>query len=98
MCGFQKAVLFNDTENIAFFHDEQFFTFNGDFRAGPFAEQDAVAFFNVESDWIAVFVSQAFTSCNNFTFGRLFLRAIWNDNPASGFRIRLYAANQYTIM
>ena len=40
--------LLDDTEDIAFFHDDQVFAFNGDFRAGPFAEQDLVAFFDVE--------------------------------------------------
>ncbi|VAW01579.1 hypothetical protein MNBD_ALPHA04-292, partial [hydrothermal vent metagenome] len=35
--------LLDDTENIAFFHDDQVFAFNRNFRTRPFAEQNLVA-------------------------------------------------------
>ncbi|MNJ79366.1 hypothetical protein D3C77_773630 [compost metagenome] len=51
--------LSNDSENVGFFHDQQVFAADFHFCAGPFAKQNAVACFNIQSYQLAAFIAVA---------------------------------------
>ena len=43
----------DDPHDVTFLHDQQVFTVELDFGAGPFAEQDAVASFDIQGNAVA---------------------------------------------
>src|SRR6516162_870501 len=72
-----KALL-NDPENIALFHDGEFFAVDLDFRARPFAEQHAVAGLDVERNELPVLVAQAGAGGDDLALHRLLLGGVRN--------------------
>jgi hypothetical protein len=48
-----------DAQYFVFLHDDELFAINLDFRAGVFAEQDAVAFFDGQREGLAFVVGAA---------------------------------------
>jgi hypothetical protein len=66
------GLTFQDAHDVALLHDQEFFAVDLDFGAGPFAEQDAVAFFDVERDDFVVVAASTWANSDNFAFLRLF--------------------------
>ena len=52
-----------NAEDVAFLHDEKVFAVDLDFCAGPLAEENAVAFFHIESDELALLIASAGADC-----------------------------------
>jgi hypothetical protein len=87
-----------DAEDVALFHDQQLFAADIDLGARPFAEQDAIAGLHGHLDQFAVVLARAIAAGNDFTLGGLFLGAVGDDQPASGFLFALNAANKHAVM
>src|SRR5262245_17815478 len=63
--GAHRCFSLNDAENVALFHDEQFLAVDLDLGARPFAEQDAVAFIDVERHQLAGLIARAGSNGEN---------------------------------
>src|SRR3954471_22537552 len=88
----------NNAQNIAFLHDDEVFTVDLHFGAGPFAEQDLVAGLDVQRRDLAVIGAGAGANGDDFAFLRLFLGRIGNDDPAGALLLGLDTADENTIM
>src|SRR3546814_16072645 len=84
----------DDSEDVAFLHDQQVFTVDLDLGARPLAEQDLVAGLDVERRHLAVLGLGASPGGDDFAFLRLFLGGIGNDNAAGRLFLSLAAANR----
>src|SRR6476659_8343243 len=69
-----------DAEDFVLSHDEIFLTVNLDLRAAVLAESNPVAWLNVQRLTRPVVLVFAFTCCDYFSFLRLFLGGIRNDD------------------
>src|ERR1700761_1898735 len=74
----------DDAHDVGLLHDQKFLTIQLHLGAGPFAEQDLVAVFDVERHKLPGFVTGSGPNGDNFAFHRLFLGCVGDDNPASG--------------
>src|ERR1700761_3137721 len=74
----------DDAHDVGLLHDQKFLTIQLHLGAGPFAEQDLVAVFDVERHKLPGFVAGGGPNGDNFAFHRLFLGCVGDDNPASG--------------
>src|SRR5438270_5948928 len=88
----------NNAQNVAFLHDDQVFTVDLDLGTRPFAEQDLVAGLDVERRQLALFALGTGADGDDFTFLRLFLRCIGNDDPAGGLFLGLDSTDEYAVM
>jgi hypothetical protein len=88
----------DDSQNVRFLHDQQFFAVDLDFGARPFAEQDLVASLDVERLMRSPSSSYAPAYSDDFAFLRLFLGAIGDDDPASGLFLGLDAADEDAVV
>src|SRR5687768_6069336 len=85
-------------EDVAFLHADQVLARALDLGARPFAEQDPIAFLDVERSHLAVLGTSARADRDHFAFLRLFLRRIGNDDPARGLLLGLDPADEDTVM
>src|SRR3546814_1825701 len=83
----------NNPEDVAFLHDQQVFTVDLHFGAGPFADKDAIASLDVERCDLAIFALGACASSDDFAFRGLFLGAVRNDDPADRQSTRLNSSH-----
>src|SRR6476660_715864 len=88
----------DDPEDVAFLHDDQVFTVDLHFGAGPFAEQDLVARLDVQRSDLALFALGAAADGDHFAFLRLFLGGVGNDDPARSLFIGLDSADEDAVM
>src|SRR6266851_2878161 len=88
----------DDAHHVGFLHDDELFTVQLDFRARPFAEQDAIALLHVERMQRAVLAAGAGTDSDDLAFHRLFLRGVGDDDAAGGLGGLLDAADEHTIV
>src|SRR3974390_513834 len=85
-------------ENIALFHDGEFFAVDLDLGARPFAEQNAVAFLDVKRHELAVLAAQPWAGRDHFSLPRLLFGRVGDDNPASGLCVLLKAAHDDPVV
>src|SRR5580704_10705120 len=76
--------VFNDAHDVRLLHDEEILAVELDLRAGPLAEQDAVALLNVEWYDRALLIAGARADGDDLAFHRLFLGGVRNDDAALG--------------
>src|SRR6266481_2592306 len=74
----------DDAHHVGFLHDDELLAVQLDFRARPFAEQDAIALLDVERMQRAVLAAGAGTDGDDLAFHRLFLRGVGDDDAAGG--------------
>src|SRR5271165_6057488 len=86
-----------DAQDVAFLHDQQIFAFQLDLAAGPLAEQDAVAFLQVERMDLAILIAGAGADGEDFAFLRLFLRGVGDDDAPLGLLFFLDAADEDAV-
>src|SRR6202008_2332229 len=84
--------------DVGLLHDQEFFAVDLHFRARPFAEQDAVADLHIERDAFAVLFAGAGAHGAHFTFLRLFLSRIRNDDAALGLLFFLDALHDHAVV
>src|SRR5437016_6318788 len=84
--------------DVGFLHDHQVFAIELDLGARPFAEQHAVAAFDVERMQLASLVALAGANCDDFAFHRLFLSRVGDENTAGGLRLRLDTTDQDAVL
>ena len=65
--------LLNDTEHIVFTHDQVLFTFNFNFRARVFSEQNPVANLDFQRHTISIVADFTVSNRNDLSLGRVFL-------------------------
>jgi hypothetical protein len=68
--------------DVGLLHDQEVFVIDLDLAARPFAEQDAIACFQIERHDLAVLVASARTNGDDFALLRLLLGSIRDDNAA----------------
>src|SRR5713226_6327045 len=83
----------DDAHHVGFLHDDQLFAVQLDFRARPFAEQNAVALLDVDRMQLAVLAAGARTDGDDLALHRLFLDGVGDDDAARGLCIGLDAAH-----
>src|SRR6201999_763143 len=72
-----------NAHDVALLHDQQVGAVDLDFGARPFAEQHAVADFDVDRDQLAGLVAATGADGDDFALGGLFLGSVGNDDAAS---------------
>ena len=75
---------FDDAHDVRLLHDQEILAVELDLRAGPLAEQDAVAFLDVERHDRALLVAGARADGDDLALHRLFLGGVRNDDAALG--------------
>src|SRR5918997_1484277 len=83
--GLEKAVaelLRDHAHDVGFLHDEEILAIDLHFRAGPLAEQHAIAGLHVESDNLAALVTGARADGDDFALLRLLLGGVRDDDAA----------------
>src|SRR5437868_10916660 len=88
----------NNSQNVAFLHDDEVLTVDLHLGARPFAEQDLVAGLDVQRRHLALFGLGASTDGDDFALLRLFLGGIGNDDPARGLLLGLDTADEDSVM
>ena len=68
--------LAQNAHDVGLFHDEEILALDFDLGAGPLAEQDAVALFDVEFDYFPALFTRAGTDGNDLTFLGLFFMSL----------------------
>src|SRR5438270_14100282 len=76
-----------DSEDLIFLHDQQFFAVNLDYRSGILAEQYAVAFFYCQGDGLAFFKLSSSSGDNDAFLGFFFCGVRDDDSTTNGFRL-----------
>src|ERR1700730_2224667 len=74
--------LFDHAHDVALFHDQIFDPLDLDLRARPFAEQHAVANFEVDGDDFPGLIAAAWTDGDYLSLRRLLFGGIRNDDSA----------------
>src|SRR5215211_3753718 len=77
-----RKLLGDDAEDLFLAHDQVFVPFELDLLAGVLAEQDGVAFLDVERRDLAVLLDLTLADGDDLALLRLFLCRIGNDDPA----------------
>src|SRR4051812_27197837 len=96
--GFLLGSARKHSENFFFLHDEEVFAVNLDLGSRVFAEQDAIALFNCQGEYFAVFVAAALSYGDDFAFLRFVFCAVGDDDSASSRGRLFHAANQDAVM
>src|SRR5215469_766820 len=73
------------TENVALFHDGEFFAIDLDLGARPFAEQHAVTLLHIERNELAALVANPRANSDDLSLHRLLLGGVGNDDAAGSF-------------
>src|SRR5918993_1745134 len=92
------AGLLDHAHDVGLLHDEEVLAVDPDLRAGPLAEQDAVADLDVEGLDLAVLVARPGADGDHLAFLRLLLGGVGNDDSALGLLLGLDAADHNTNM
>src|SRR5580693_568785 len=90
--------VFNDAHDVRLLHDEEILAVELDLRAGPLAEQDAVALLNVEWYDRALLIAGARADGDDLAFHRLFLGGVRNDDAALGLAFFLDTLNHDAVV
>src|SRR5271170_5451886 len=88
----------DDAHDVGFLHDQELVAVELDLGAGPFAEQHAVAGFDVDRDELAVVVTAAGTYRHDLALLRLFLHGIGNDDAALGLRLGIDTLDDHAVV
>src|SRR6266851_4500492 len=88
----------DDAHHVGFLHDDELFAVQLDFRARPFAEQDAIALLDVERMKRAVLAARPGPDGDDLAFHRLFLGGVGDDDAAGGPVGLLDAADEHTVV
>ena len=94
----RNSALRDHAHDVGLLHDQEILAVDLDLGAGPLAEQHAVAGLQVDRDQLAGLVASAGTHGQDFTFLRLLLDGIRDDDPALGLLFRLDAADDNAVM
>src|SRR6266851_5452762 len=89
---------FDDAHDVRLLHDEEILAVELDLRAGPFAEQDAVARLDVERHDRALVVARAWTDGDDLAFHRLFLGGVRDEDSTGRLAFGVDAANHNAIV
>src|SRR5579872_5807494 len=92
------GLAFEDAHQVAFLHHQQLVAVELDLGARPFAEQHAVAGFDLGRMPLAVVVARARPDRDHFAFLRLFLGGVGDDDAAGGLFLLLEAADHDAIV
>ena len=88
----------DDAHDVFFTHDEQFFAIDLNGLSGIFAKQNAITFFNVQRDLLAVVIALARANRNNFALIGFFGGGVRNNDARSGFTFFFEALDDHTIV
>src|SRR5712671_6935284 len=87
-----------NSQNFVFLHDQEIFAIELNFGAGILSEQDPVALFYCEGEYLAFIVRAALTDGDNFALLRLVFGAIGNDDAATSGVSFLHTTHQDAVM
>src|SRR5690606_27552788 len=93
-----NGLLRDHAHDVAFLHDQEVLTIELDFGAAPLAEEDAVAFLDVEGNELAGFVAGAGANRDDHALRRLFLGGIGDDDAASGFLFAVDTPDDHAVV
>src|SRR6202140_3451274 len=95
LCG---GYVGEDTHDVALLHDQRLLAVDLDLGTGPFAEQPAVAYLEVDRDQLAIFITAARTDRSDFALRGLFLGGVRNDDAASCLLFGVDALDHNAVM
>src|SRR5665213_2210916 len=84
-----RGTAFDDAHDVGFLHDDDILAVDLDLGARPFAEQHAVADFDVERMQRAILAARARADSDDLAFHRLFLGGVGDDDAARGLLVLL---------
>src|SRR5215469_10372403 len=88
----------DDSEDVRLLHDHELLAFDLDLAAGPLAEQDPVARFDVQGMELAVLTRGAGTNGHHLALHGLLLGSIGNDDASGRLLVLLDPADQDPVM
>src|SRR5476649_408841 len=97
-CKRACQLLDDDCHDVFFAHDHQFLAVNFDGLAGVFAEQDAVAYFDIQRTDFAIFQNLAIADGEYFALIRFFSGRIRDDQAGRSFGFLVEAFDDYAIV
>src|ERR1043166_6511247 len=97
-CALALHGALNPPHDVVFLHDQQVLPVDLDLGAGPFAEQDLIAGFDVDSHQLAGLVALAGAHRQYFALLRFFLGRIGNDDAAGRLLFGIDAADHDAVM
>src|SRR6266852_5217299 len=83
-CKFFLGRAGEDSQYFFFTHDDEIFTIEFNFGTGILAEQDAVALFYGQGEYLALIVALAFADGDDFSLLMLFFGAVGDDDASTG--------------
>src|SRR5262249_54720667 len=84
--------------DVGLLHDEELLAIELDFGARPFAEQHAVAGFQVGLDDLAALITAARAHRNDLALGRLLLGGIWDDDAPLGLFLGIDTPHNHAVV
>src|SRR5271155_3039264 len=88
----------DDAHDVGFLHHHQLFTIDFDLGARPFAEQHAIAGFDVERVHFPVFPAGPWPGGDDLAFHRLLLGRVGDDDPARRFFFLVDAPHEHAVV
>src|SRR5438105_3041051 len=98
VCPSSWPLVGDDAHDVGFLHDDEVLTIDLDLGARPFAEQHAVAGFDVGRLDLAILAAQAGAGSDDVALHRLFLGVVGDDDPAFGLLLAFDAPDQHAIV
>src|SRR5437764_8217351 len=95
LCG---GTVIEHAHDVGLFHDDQLFALELDLGARPFAEQHAVARFDVHRLELAIIAPRTWTGGDHLALHRLFFRRVGDDDAARRLLLALDAPNQNAVV
>src|SRR5437660_1749144 len=87
-----------NSQNFVFFHDQEIFAIELNLGSGILAEQDPVALFYCQGEYLAFIVRAALADGDDFALLRLVFGAIRNDDSATSRFSFFHATHQDAVM
>src|SRR5918997_4316892 len=88
----------HDAHDVRLLHDEEVLAIDAHFRAGPLAEEHAVAGLHVEGHDLAALVAGARADGDDLALLRLLLGGVRDDDATLGLLLRVNAADDNTVV
>lgn len=91
-------LLFNDSQDVLFPHDEEVIAVELDIRSAIFGKEHPVTRLYLQCDTLTFIIGFARTNCNDLALCRFFLGTVRNYNPTCSFFFFLQSFDKKTII
>src|SRR5215469_15628681 len=90
--------LVDDPHDVGLLHDQEFLTVDLDIGARPFAEQDAITFFDIDGNELTGLVAATRANGNDLALRGFFFGGVRDDDAAGRFLFGLDASDDDAVV